>query len=530
MNKLHQWALNIKESFSRLAAHFGRESGSYVGGEFYLQRARGWFNNESANRMLFFFIAIIFVFVSAAILWTGTDSAERDSAAEPSVPFQPEADKPVYNWYVCEDLGVREVPGLSEPRQVLKLCHNKGWEVLTYCLRPDLPVPPIGRVCSRVSSNTYWCGNRTQPVREIRLIQEPTDTPTPTDTATPTNTPTDTPTNTPTNTPTPTFTNTATPTDTPTPTATATATATEPPAIPTEPPTNTPTPTDTPTPTATATDTPTPTPTATNTPVPTRTPPGGRGFNSFPEYLRDTIVGNKAGLFNTGSPPPAPIILPDLSAYAGLGADTPAQSDNSYSFYGIDFQDYRKEIQIKIYPPNRQVNKGSPIVITFLPARECSAEDANGCIRKYSTSVMDEVTFVTVHSGVGGVGQAFRKAVEGTGYNQAAFSLEKIHKNMRKLEGAHVVIKQGKKTVEGFELAAVARVPSQKMLRYLNRSIDKSLGFASNLDPSLEAYIHPMQPQLVFETCGWRLLDEPFSAGVSETSASIYLGVIQKVP
>jgi hypothetical protein len=218
-----------------------------------------------------------------------------------------------------------------------------------------------------------------------------------------------------------------------------------------------------------------------------------------------------------------------MDAYAGLGSADSLRAPAG-SFYGIDFLDYRREIQIKIYPPNRQINGGSPIVITFMPAQQCSAEDQKGCIRKYSTSVLDEVTFVTVHSGVGGVGQAFRKAVEGTGYNQAAFPLEKIHKNMRNLQGAQVVIKQGKKTIEGFELAAVSRIPSQKMLRYLNRPIGKSLGFASNLDPSLEAFIHPTEPQLVFETCGWRLADEPFSAGVSGTSASIYLGVIRKLP
>jgi len=505
LKPLDQWTLTLKESISNSTVHFRKESGLLKIGEYYLQRARSWLNKESTNRMLVYFLAITLVFVGSAILWNGTESAGHGNVEQHSDSFQPMAEKPVYNWYVCEDLGVREVPGLGEQRQILKLCHNKGWEVLTYCLRPDLPVPPIGRVCSRVSGNTYWCGTRTQPVREIRLIQEPTDTPTPTNTATPTNTPT----NTPTDTLTPTFTYTPTPTDTPTPTPTATFTI--------------------PPPTATATDTRTPTPTPTNTPVPTRTPPGGRGFKSYPEYLRDLLIGKNTGLFNTGDSPPAPVVLPDMNAYAGF-RDTPSQNWENYSFYGIDFLDYRKEIQIKIYPPNRQVNGGSPIVITFLPARECSAEDDNGCIRKYSTSVLDEVTFVTVHSGVGGVGQAFRKAVEGSGYNQAAFSLEKIHKNMRKLEGAQVVITQGKKTVEGFELAAVSRVPSQKMLRYLNRPIDKSLGFASNLDPSLEAFIDPDQPQLVFETCGWRLPDEPFSAGVSETSASIYLGVIQKIP
>lgn len=487
-NHLKNLSLKIRGSVSRSVPHFQKKITERDDSCF--RYLNSWYNHSFANRLLVFFLLAIIVFTGAAVLWSGFQSAGAKSGGSIPGTNRPLADKPVYNWRVCEDLGVGGVPGLNQDRQRLKLCHNQGWEVLVYCLRPDLPVPPIGRVCTRVDGNTYWCGTNTQPVREYRLLQQPTETPTPT--------------NTPTETPTSTFTS--------TPTSTATATFTPPPTA---------TATNTPTPTATAT------PTVTNTPVPTRTPPGGRGFKSFPEYLRGILFGMENPVIQEDNPIPTPYILPDMDAYAGF-LDTSWQNGEKPDFYGIDFLDVTKEIQIKIYPPNRNINRGSPILITFRPAQECSAEDSNGCIRRYSTSVVENVNFVTVHSGVGGVGQSFRRAVEGTGYNQAAFSLEKIQKNMHQLEGAQVVIKQGKKTIEGLELAAVSRIPSEKMLRYLHRPISKSLSFASNVDPSMEPFIHPSVPQLVFETCGWRIPEEPITSGISDTSASIYLGVIQK--
>jgi hypothetical protein len=92
------------------------------------------------------------------------------------------APKPVYNWYVCRNLGFGYVPGVPDPRQRLKLCHETGWEVYTYCAQPGLPVPPVGRGCRRISEDTYVCGASYQRVREYRILQTPVDTPTPTTT------------------------------------------------------------------------------------------------------------------------------------------------------------------------------------------------------------------------------------------------------------------------------------------------------------------------------------------------------------
>jgi len=105
------------------------------------------------------------------------------------------APKPVTGWYVCRNLGFGAVPGVPDPRQRLKLCHDSGWEVYAYCTQPGLPIPPVGRRCTRISGDTYRCGAGNQRVREYRTLQTPVDTATPTatpiiSTATPTLTPT----------------------------------------------------------------------------------------------------------------------------------------------------------------------------------------------------------------------------------------------------------------------------------------------------------------------------------------------------
>lgn len=122
------------------------------------------------------------------------------------------AEMPIEGWIVCQDLGIGPVPGLPDNRQRFILCHPSGWEVRVYCLDVGDPPPNIGRNCTRINEDTYFCGNAFQRLREYRVLVTPTDTPTPTNTPTPTSTPT------PTQTPTPTFTSTST--------ATATSTAT----------------------------------------------------------------------------------------------------------------------------------------------------------------------------------------------------------------------------------------------------------------------------------------------------------------
>ncbi|GAH43978.1 unnamed protein product, partial [marine sediment metagenome] len=62
--------------------------------------------SESTNRLLFLFIGLVVVFASAAIVLSETKSAPPGPAAQSADMLPPLADKPVYNWRICQDLGV----------------------------------------------------------------------------------------------------------------------------------------------------------------------------------------------------------------------------------------------------------------------------------------------------------------------------------------------------------------------------------------------------------------------------------------
>jgi hypothetical protein len=118
--------------------------------------------------------ANLLLLVGLALTWS-LRSPAMDARAAPVV-----AEKPVEGWYVCRNLGQGGVPGVPTARQRLKLCHDAGWEVYTYCTQPGLPVPPVSRKCTRIGEDLYQCGARNQQLREYRTLQTPVDSPTPT--------------------------------------------------------------------------------------------------------------------------------------------------------------------------------------------------------------------------------------------------------------------------------------------------------------------------------------------------------------
>lgn len=171
-----------------------------------------------SKRLFLFLLGLIIILVLLALIWTRVDSSPHliplaEGNAAPSA-------KPIYNWRVCQDLGMGTIPGVPGQRQRFRLCHRRGWVVLSYCLQPSWPAPSVGSICTRFNEDTYYCGSGIQNLREYLIEETPTATPTLTNTATPTPTNTITPTPTNTVTTTPTNTVTPTPTNTPTPTAT----------------------------------------------------------------------------------------------------------------------------------------------------------------------------------------------------------------------------------------------------------------------------------------------------------------------
>jgi len=282
------------------------------------------------------------------------------------------------------------------------------------------------------------------------------------------------------------------------------------------------------TPTPTPTETPTPTPTFTPTPTPTdRPPPGGPGFGDLlSERVFPILPTSTATPFEPYHPSPTPDPSSQPSPTPGA-AEIAAQAPTGI-FYGIDFNNHQDKVRIKIIPQDKRVNGGKPITITFIPGQKCEFGNHKACVNTSRHGENGETIYLTIHSGIGGEGQAYRHAMEGTGYDQAALSLKEIQKNVSALAGAQVVITQGDKQVGGFTLRGTSRVPARSVQAYFDLPLPEALGLAAQVDPSLQPYVAPNQPQIVFETCGWRAPGESWVRGLRNTRAAVYIGVIQK--
>jgi hypothetical protein len=208
-------------------------------------------------------------------------------------------------------------------------------------------------------------------------------------------------------------------------------------------------------------------------------------------------------------------------------ANIPPQ-ETPFVFYGIDFSNHKKWVSLQIQPDATSINLGKPIMISFIPGQRCNFGDHHACVNTFTTQENGTVIFITVHSGVGGEGQRFRNALEGTGINRAAFPLQRVQANLKALLGAGVALAQGANVVGGLKLVAVARIPASSLATYFDTPLDQALALAASTNPGLLEGVDPGQPQLIFETCGWKMPGEPWAAGVSSTTGSIYLGVVQK--
>lgn len=425
------------------------------------------------KRLGFILGGLLLLLLATGVRWSKFTSAAQASPFE-DIFIAPLGEKPVNNWRVCRDLGVGNVPGLGIQRQRFRLCHSQGWEVLVYCLEPNLPAPAVGTRCTRTNANTYWCGNGIQNLREYSVQETPPAISTPT--PVPTNTPTLAPTQTPT-----------------VPTRTPLAPEQKP----------------------------SPRPKVRSTP---RASTGGRGNFDLGSLLSlDWLMAPIRTNFQPMAATPTPFQPRPPTAQV-----EPKTPQSPSGFYGFDLQDGKHRVRILIFPPNNQVNQGKPILISFIPGQTCNYGDNRGCIHVYQTESGASVTFISVHSGVGGEGQAFRHAVEGTGIDSAGLSLKRVRGNLRALHGAEVVIIQGKRRYEGFTFVAAARIPPRSLGAYFETPIQNALVFASTIDKSLLGLGQRDLPLLVFETCGWKMPGEPWVKGVTSTTASVYLGVIQK--
>lgn len=191
----------------------------------------------------------------------------------------------------------------------------------------------------------------------------------------------------------------------------------------------------------------------------------------------------------------------------------------------IDFSPGTQQIVVSIQPEGRYFNSKTPVEIAFLPDEQCDYGDGKACIYSFFTSNSRRVIFVSVHSGVGGEGEEFRDALEGTGINQGLLTADRVETNLRAFFGADISLFQGEKESLGQELIAVVRIPPEHLQVYLALPVEKALDFALKLS-ALEPVIY-QHNLLVFETCGWWLPGDRQAPGVSGTTGSVYLGLVR---
>ncbi len=206
---------------------------------------------------------------------------------------------------------------------------------------------------------------------------------------------------------------------------------------------------------------------------------------------------------------------------------TPSQeAAGAMQYAGLDFSKHGQLVKIKIASPKKRINGGKPIVIKFYPGQECSFGEQRACIQAYHTPSGQNVIFITVHSGLGAEAEAFRNAVEGTGFGQAGLSLEKALARLGDLKGASVTITQGDVVVDGLQMAGLGRVPAKGVSKYFASPVNRSLEIAAGYSELLAWAVDPDMPLIVFETCGWLMRGEFAAKNLENTSASVYLGVI----
>ena len=221
-------------------------------------------------------------------------------------------------------------------------------------------------------------------------------------------------------------------------------------------------------------------------------------------------------------------LLPDASTLL-LTATQSANSSPPLDFYGVNFSNKRLVVEVRIQPRRGRL-AGDDLVMRFIPGKYCEFGDGRACVRNFVTPQGGNVIFLSIHSGMGGEANAFRHAVEGTGVGEAGLSLRKIKNNLAALNSADIELIQGPHHVEGLTLVAMIRVPARHLEAYFDAPYAQALEEAARSNPSLAERYDPTLPLLVFETCGWRQSEEPWATGVSATTGSVYLGLIQIKP
>ena len=188
------------------------------------------------------------------------------------------------------------------------------------------------------------------------------------------------------------------------------------------------------------------------------------------------------------------------------------------------FLDYPAEkIRLRVFTVPG-INGGNSIKMTFYPARDCPFGTGKSCVSRHRGG---QVILLTIHSGIGGEGEPFRRAIEGTGLDQAGFSIAQIRSNIAALQNVLVQMSLGSDDLGELELAALARISPKDYQHYFDLPFDDALEMVAGADETVRSVLDSGEPLLVFEICGWHVAGEAWGKGTTPTSASIYLGFVR---
>ncbi|GAP05625.1 hypothetical protein ATHL_00466 [Anaerolinea thermolimosa] len=175
--------------------------------------------------------------------------------------------------------------------------------------------------------------------------------------------------------------------------------------------------------------------------------------------------------------------------------------------------------------PVPSLNDDQPVRIAFLPGAECPFGNQRACLSLHRNGTL---SLLTIHSGIGGQGEAFRRAVEGTGLDSAGYSLSRIQANLDRLQNVPVSLSLGENLSKNLILLGVARIPPGEVESYFSRPVDEALELVTRYNPALQPALDSREALLAFEICGWLVEGEGWSPGVSSTTGSIYFGLLRE--
>ena len=190
----------------------------------------------------------------------------------------------------------------------------------------------------------------------------------------------------------------------------------------------------------------------------------------------------------------------------------------------FDFKYDSQPVTIVIEPEMKFDHAGKNVEISFLPGNHCAFGEGYGCVYKFLTPNEKHVTFVSVHSGLGGEGDDLRNLLEGTGINQGLFKPDQVLNVAKSLIGSEIRIEQGDRKISDLTLSRVIRIPPEYVETYTALPVEDTLEYAVKV-ASLDRTILN-DNLMVIETCGWRLPGEEEIAGLNDMSYSVYLVIV----